>query len=85
MGLWVICWIIFGAIGAAFGARKGKPWMGLALGVLLGIFGVIIMIFIKPDHDYLVKQERARIALEAEARAADSPTEMFAAYTDSHN
>lgn len=81
----VVVWLILGAVGAAIGYKKGKPWMGLALGIILGIFGVIIMIFVKPDRDYLVKQERQRQEIAQQARGfagTDSPTEMFRAYHD---
>jgi hypothetical protein len=85
MGLLIALWIIEGAVGTAIGVKKGKPWMGLALGVLLGVIGVIIMLFVKPDRDYLVKQERERQEISVQARGCagtDSPTEMFKAYQD---
>lgn len=64
----IVLWIIFGTIGAGIGSKKGKPWMGLALGILLGIFGVIIMLFVKPDREYLIHQEQARIEAAQEAQ-----------------
>ena len=85
VGLLIAFWIIEGAIGTAIGVKKGKPWMGLALGFILGVFGIIIMLFVKPDRDYLVKQERQRQEIAEQARGyagTDSPTEMFRAYHD---
>ena len=81
----IVIWLILGAVGAAIGYKKGKPWQGLALGIILGIFGVIIMIFVRPDRDYLLKQEKARLDIEAEARRwseYDRPTETFRAHRD---
>ena len=63
-----LIWLIFGAIATAIGAKKGQLWMGLALGVVLGIFGVIIMLFVKPSREHLIEQERVRLEAEAEAR-----------------
>lgn len=64
----IVVWLILGAIGAGIGSKKGKPWMGLALGVLLGIIGVIIMLFVKPDREHLIRQEQDRLSMAAEAQ-----------------
>lgn len=56
-----------------------------ALGVLLGVIGIIIMLFVKPDRAYLVRQEQERQEIAVQARGyagTDSPTEMFRAYQD---
>lgn len=42
---WVL---VFGAIGAAIGSSKGQTGTGLILGALLGIIGIIILLFMKP-------------------------------------
>ena len=68
MSALIVLWLIFGAIGAGIGSRKGRPWMGLALGVVLGLFGVIIMLFVPADKEYLIRQEQARIEAAAEAQ-----------------
>lgn len=40
----------FGAIGAAIGSSKGSTFEGLILGALLGIIGIIILLFMKPRN-----------------------------------
>lgn len=64
----IVIWLILGAIGAGIGVKKGRPWMGLALGILLGIIGVIVMLFVPADREYLIRQEQARIATAQEAQ-----------------
>lgn len=45
----IFFWIlVFGAIGAAIGSSKGQTGTGLILGALLGIIGIIILLFMKP-------------------------------------
>lgn len=68
MGALIVIWLILGAIGAGIGSRKGRPWMGLALGVTLGIVGVIIMLFVRPDREHLIRQEQDRIEAAREAQ-----------------
>ena len=63
----IVVWLILGAIGAGIGVKKGRPWMGLALGILLGIIGVIIMLFVPADREHLIRQEQQRRAIVDEA------------------
>lgn len=73
MGALIVIWLILGAIGAGIGAKKGRPWMGLALGVILGIFGVIIMLFVPADREYLIQKEQARLEASREAQRRMAP------------
>lgn len=41
--------VLFGPIGAAIGSRKGRGWTGFLLGLVLGIFGVIIVALMRGD------------------------------------
>lgn len=48
--LFIICWLAFGVVGALIAEAKSRPpIMGLALGVLLGIFGVVIIAALPRD------------------------------------
>jgi hypothetical protein len=68
MSAFIVIWLICGAIGAGIGSRKGRPWMGLALGILLGILGIIVMLFVPADKEHLIRQEQTRIEAAAEAQ-----------------
>lgn len=47
MYLW---WLVFNAIaGALIGRLRGRPLLGMVLGLLLSVFGWII-VFLLPDH-----------------------------------
>ena len=58
------------AIGAAtvIGRRKGRPWTGFLLGLVLGWIGVIVIAVIPPTHDALVLRERKRLQVQREAQ-----------------
>ena len=65
----VLIWAATGAIvGELIGARKGRPWTGVVLGVLLGWIGVIIIAVTPPTREKLVQRERERLEIQREAR-----------------
>ena len=41
-------WLLFCGVGYWIGARKGRGLAGGLLGLFLGIFGVVIALFLKP-------------------------------------
>lgn len=47
----LVIWLLCGIIGLLIGQNKGRPIQGLALGFLLGIFGVIIIAVMGPAED----------------------------------
>jgi hypothetical protein len=42
-------WLLCGIIGYLIGDKKNRPVLGLALGFLLGIFGIIIMLMVPAE------------------------------------
>jgi len=66
----LIIWVAIAAIVAArIGSRrKGRPNLGLILGLLLGWIGVIIIACVPPTRDMLVLRERERLQIQREAR-----------------
>lgn len=50
MFLWIVVWgVVFGTLAGLVTNSKGRGWgEGIALGGLLGIFGLIIVAFFKP-------------------------------------
>ena len=69
MGALIVLWLLWGGIAAAIGARKGKMWMGLALGVTIGVFGVLVMLIVKPDREYTIQKEAEKLAVAREAQS----------------
>jgi len=55
-------------VGAEIGHRKGRPWLGWGLALLLGWLGVIILAFIPATHEKQVEREAARMRIQDEAR-----------------
>jgi len=53
--MWFFFWagvgiLVFGLLGAAIGSSKGMTGTGLLLGALLGLIGIIILLFMKPAN-----------------------------------
>lgn len=65
--IWVLTAI---TVGAVIGRRKGRPWTGFTLGLLLGWIGVIIIAVTRPTHERLVVRERERLQVQREALEA---------------
>jgi len=65
----VLVWVI-GALAAAFsiGKRKGRPWTGFLLGLLLGWIGVVIIAVTPATRAARVQRERERLEIQREAR-----------------
>ncbi len=61
----IIATIVAARIGSR---RKGRPNLGLILGLLLGWIGVIIIACVPPTRDMLVLRERERLQIQREAR-----------------
>ena len=65
----LIVWILAVIVAARIGSRrKGRPNLGLVLGLLLGWIGVIIIAVWPPTHDMLVLRETERLQIQREAR-----------------
>jgi hypothetical protein len=65
----LLVWAVGGIFAAgAIGRRKGRPWAGFLLGLVLGWIGVVIIALIPPTHDAQVQQERERLQVQREAR-----------------
>ena len=63
----VIFVLIQAGVGYAIGRSKGRPELGFLLGFLLGVVGWIILAFVRPTHDVLVRREAARQQIAREA------------------
>ena len=46
--LTLLCWLLFALLGYLMGVKKNREVEGLFLGLILGIFGLLIMLFLKP-------------------------------------
>lgn len=57
MEILIIIWVICIAISAAIGASKDRVGMGILLGVALGLFGAIIMLFVSESTEQRVRKE----------------------------
>ena len=57
--------------GYLIGRRKGRPELGFFLGFVFGVPGWLILAFVRPAHDVLVRREaeRQQIAREAGGRS----------------
>lgn len=48
--MFIFIWLLFGIVAAIIGSKKGRAGSGFLLGIILGPFGVLIMIFIQGDR-----------------------------------
>ena len=65
----IISWILAVIVAARIGSRlKGRPNLGIILGLLLSWIGVIIIAVVPPTHDMLVLREEKRLQVQREAR-----------------
>jgi uncharacterized membrane protein YeaQ/YmgE (transglycosylase-associated protein family) len=46
----LIVWLLCAGLAGYIGNSKGKLGLGVVLGLLLGVIGVIIMLFVKPAN-----------------------------------
>jgi len=64
--MWIFIWLLFGIVASIIGSQKGSGCLGFMLGILLGPFGVLIMIFVPgnrrtcPYCKELIHKEAAR-------------------------
>lgn len=64
----LLIWALGGTVAATVvGRRKGRPWTGFTLGLLLGWIGVIIIAVTPPTHAMRVQRERERQRIQREA------------------
>lgn len=64
----LLIWALGGIIAATIaGRRKGRPWTGFVLGLLLGWIGVIVIAVTPPTHAMRVQRERERQRIQREA------------------
>jgi uncharacterized membrane protein YeaQ/YmgE (transglycosylase-associated protein family) len=47
----VVIWLLCGIIGLMIGEKKNRAGQGLALGILLGLIGVIIISVLEPRKE----------------------------------
>ena len=50
-GVIVVIWLLSAILGAVIGGAKGRPGTGFALGLLLGLIGVIIIAVMSPSPE----------------------------------
>lgn len=46
VSIWLILWAISALVGWAAGATRGRPTTGFFLGLCLGVFGILIALFL---------------------------------------
>ncbi len=60
-------WLVVAAVGFVLGGLIGREWAGLALAVVLGPVGLILLLFVPPtvraeaERRFLVEQELERL------------------------
>ncbi len=73
MGVFVAIWLVCAFLGLIIGNAKGKPGLGFILGLLLGVFGVLIIAVTSPTPEVQAERERA-VAAAAQQLAAGGAT-----------
>jgi hypothetical protein len=65
----LLIWALGGIIAATLvGRRKGRPWTGFVLGLLLGWIGVAVIAVTPPTYAMRVQRERERLRIQREAQ-----------------
>ena len=65
----LLIWVVAAAVTSTIiGSRKGRPWTGFLLGLLLGWIGVIIIAVTSSTRAERVERERERLQIQREAR-----------------
>lgn len=67
----ILLWLAEAGVGAYIGHRKGRPWLGFVLGLITGVLGWIVMAFVRPTHDELVRREKERQSIVREAQGSE--------------
>jgi hypothetical protein len=62
--IWVPCAIIAVVVGTS----KGRAPLSVAVGVVLGPLGMVIMLCVPPSRETAVRRAQVRLEAEAEAR-----------------
>lgn len=73
MAFFFIGWALMTAIATAIGASKGRTGTGLVLGLILGIFGVIIIACVPKTQEKKIQeaQQNQYILTEAQRRQSE--------------
>jgi CDP-diglyceride synthetase len=53
--------------GRAVGKRRGRPWLGFVLGLLLSLLGLLVIALIPASREAQITAEQQRIEIQQEA------------------
>lgn len=71
VGGWIFMAIVCAGIGQLLGQQKGRPRDGMLLGLLLGVFGLIVVALMEPDPR--IKAQRAAANPHVIVQATSGP------------